>query len=340
MIIKDTVQLDYKDLMLLPRDSELESRKDVIIHTTLFGYYCKYDIENIVPIMSANMGAFGFRFYDAMVAEDCMPVIHKWHTIESLSNYYRLTDTSKMFITVGMNKEDIDKIKKLNTSKINIRIDSPNGHNQQFLDQVSRVRDTFKEDAFIIAGNVVTGDRTQKVIKAGADMAVVGIGAGNQCDTRVKTGVGRPQASAVIECSEAAKDLWAGIIADGGIQSAGDAVKALALGADAVMLGSLLGGAKETDEHLVTRDGQKYKRFYGSASKTAQDKFYKSKDNSYRAEEGITTLLPYTGSLKNTLSDIKGGIRSACTFLGTDSVRGLYERAIFQKVNNQVSRMK
>lgn len=366
MKIVEEYQLDYQDLMLAPTNSEISSRKDVDTQIELPRLYSSYSpVGN--PIFNANMGPFSFDFAYQMLKNNCFGLLHKWEPKDKIVDFVLGVDDKhkecekvyyhqktknpldNLFFTMGTRPEDLfvleDVFKRLENAgcslvSYNIRIDSPNGHNTQFLNTIDKCRNKFGNKAFIAAGNIVTGEKTKEVLQAGADMAVVGIGPGNQCQTRVKAAVGRPQASAVIDCAATARDMGGGIIADGGIKIPADVVKALSLGAHAVMIGSMFGGANETQEaKVINKDGIECKPFYGSASQMAHDKFYANKSMNYKSFEGICSLLPCTGPAKTTIDDILGGIRSAGSFIGAKSVKEFYEKAILYKVHNQISRM-
>ena len=182
---------------------------------------------------------------------------------------------------------------------------------------------------------------TAELILAGADIVKVGIGSGSVCTTRIKTGVGYPQLSSVIECADAAHGIGGHIIADGGCNSSGDMVKAFAAGADFVMLGGMLAGHEECDGELVFEDDNPEPigmEFYGMASKTAMDKYGHS-NREYRGEEGKTVTVPYRGPVRDTITDILGGIRSACTYVGAKRLKDLPKCTTFVRVNNTHNRI-
>jgi GMP reductase len=222
-------------------------------------------------------------------------------------------------------------------------MDIANGYSEHFADAVRKVRDEFP-DLVIIAGNVVTREMTEELILAGADIVKVGIGPGSVCTTRIQTGVGYPQLSAVIECADAAHGLGGHIIADGGCNSSGDVAKAFAAGADFVMLGGMLAGHDEGGGEVITRkyitdefqdDGRtrKFKekhfvQFYGMSSESANDKHFGGLKN-YRSSEGRTVLVPYRGPVARTVQEILGGVRSACTYTGALKLKQLSKCATF-----------
>jgi GMP reductase len=206
-------------------------------------------------------------------------------------------------------------------------IDVANGYSERFLDYVARFREKYPHIT-IIAGNVVTADLTEELILRGADIVKVGIGPGSVCTTRIKTGVGYPQLSAVIECMDAAHGLGGHIIADGGCSSSGDVVKAFGAGADFVMLGGMMAGTDESG--FEVKDNMV--EFYGSSTTQAQE------DNGgvqgHRTSEGRIVRLPYKGSVTNVVTDVLGGLRSGCTYVGANKLKNLSKCTTFVKVNN------
>ena len=182
-----------------------------------------------------------------------------------------------------------------------------------------------------MAGNVVTPEMTEELILSGVDIVKVGIGPGSVCTTRKKTGIGYPQLSAVIECADAAHGLRGHIIADGGCTVPGDVVKAFAAGADFVMLGGMLAGHKEGG---AVPDGEN--KFYGMSSDTAMD-LHSGGVANYRASEGKTVKIPYRGEVSETMKDILGGLRSACTYVGASELKELSKRTTFVRITQQLN---
>ncbi len=190
----------------------------------------------------------------------------------------------------------------------------------------------------IIAGNVVTGEMCEELILSGADIVKVGIGPGSVCTTRVKTGVGYPQLSAVIECADAAHGLGGQIISDGGCTMPGDVAKAFGGGADFVMLGGMLAGHEESGGTIVEENGEKFMLFYGMSSESAMTRHVGGVAK-YRAAEGKTVKLPLRGPVENTARDILGGLRSACTYVGASRLKELTKRTTFIRVQEQENRV-
>lgn len=239
-------------------------------------------------------------------------------------------------VSTGTSDADFQKTKDimaLSDELIFICVDIANGYSEHLVEYVERVRAEFP-DKVISAGNVVTGDMCEELILAGADIVKVGIGPGSVCTTRVKTGVGYPQLSAIIECGDAAHGLGGMIIGDGGCSCAGDVSKAFGGGADFVMLGGMLAGHEESGGEIIEKDGETFMKFYGMSSQSAMDK-HSGGVAKYRAAEGKTVLLPFRGSVHGTISDILGGVRSTCTYVGAAKLKELTKRTTFIRVQEQ-----
>merc|ERR1719327_272937 len=216
-----------------------------------------------------------------------------------------------------------------------ICIDVANGYSEAFVQAIRNVRKQFPEHT-IMAGNVVTKEMTEELILAGADIIKVGIGPGSVCTTRKQTGVGYPQVSAVMECADAAHGLGGRIVSDGGCTCPGDVAKAFGAGADFVMLGGMLAGHDESAGDLVEVGGEYFKTFYGMSSDTAMNK-YAGGVAEYRSSEGKTVKVPYKGPVDETIRDILGGVRSACTYVGASELRELPKRTTFIRVTQQLN---
>ena len=175
---------------------------------------------------------------------------------------------------------------------------------------------------------------TQELVLSGADIVKVGIGPGSVCTTRIQTGVGYPQLSAVIECADAAHGLGAHVIADGGCTCPGDVAKGFGGGADFVMLGGMLAGHDEGNGKIVKVNGEKYIEFYGSSSEVANKKHYGGLSN-YRSSEGRKVRVKYRGKINDTILNILGGVRSSCTYVGAPSLKQLSKCTTFVRVSNQ-----
>jgi GMP reductase len=218
-----------------------------------------------------------------------------------------------------------------------ICIDVANGYSEHFVQFLLRVRESFPGKT-ICAGNVVTGEMVEELILSGADIVKVGIGPGSVCTTRVKTGVGYPQLSAVIECADAAHGLGGQIVSDGGCSVPGDIAKAFGGGADFTMLGGMLAAHDECEGTVVEDQGEQFMLFYGMSSESAM-KRHVGGVAQYRAAEGKTVRLPLRGPVEDTVKDILGGLRSACTYVGAERLKELTKRTTFIRVAEQENRV-
>jgi len=337
MRIEEEVKLDYSDVLFRPKRSTLSSRKDVDLSRT---YKFKYSNNEWtgVPIMAANMDGVGELGVAEKLSEfNMITCLTKQHGVKQLKQYKKIKSIYKnIALSIGIKEEDFDRLdyllKEFSFIKF-ICIDVANGYSERFSKFIKSVRDKYPTKT-IIAGNVVTADMTQELILSGADIVKVGIGPGSVCTTRIQTGVGYPQLSAVMECADAAHGLGAHIIADGGCTCPGDVAKGFGGGADFVMLGGMLAGHDEGKGKVVKRNGNKYIEFYGSSSLTANKKHYGGLSN-YRSSEGRVVSVKYRGKINDTISDMLGGIRSSCTYVGAPSLKQLSKCTTFVRVSNQ-----
>ena len=269
-----------------------------------------------------------FEIAESLKKEKMLTAIHKFYSFEQWAKSINSNqiDLEHCAVTFGVEEaENADeffnylKKNKLNKPKF-ICLDVANGYTELFLDLVKKIRSKF--DNPLIAGNVVTGEMTEALILAGADIVKIGIGPGSVCTTRTVTGVGYPQLSAIIECADAAHGLRGHVISDGGCSTPGDVAKAFGAGADFVMLGGMFAGHEESGGELIEKDGKKYKQFYGMSSDTAMERYYGDIKN-YRASEGETIALEYKGPIDKTIQQILGGLRSAATYVGAKDIKDL-----------------
>ena len=337
MRIEEELKLDYSDVLFRPKRSTLSSRKDVDLNRTYKFKYSRNEWSGI-PIMAANMDGVGeLGIAEALSTNEMITCLTKQHDVKKLSKYKNLKKNYKnIALSIGIKKEDfdnLDKILKEYSFFKFICIDVANGYSEHFSSFLKKVRDKYPTKT-LIAGNVVTADMTQELILSGADIVKVGIGPGSVCTTRIQTGVGYPQLSAVIECADAAHGLGAHIIADGGCTCPGDVAKAFGGGADFVMLGGMFAGHDEGSGKVVKSNGSKYIEFYGSSSDTANKKHYGGL-SSYRSSEGRTVRVKYRGKIKDTILNILGGLRSSCTYVGAPSLKQLSKCTTFVRVTKQ-----
>jgi len=343
MRIEYDIKLGFKDVMIRPKRSTLKSRSEVNLDRDFKFLHSPLTWEG-VPIIAANMDTVGtFEMAKALSKNKLFTAIHKHYSIAEWSEF--LNNSPKgiedyIAVSIGISEHEtkrLAEIIKLNPKLKFICIDVANGYSEYFAEFVKQTREQYPEKV-IIAGNVVTGEMVEELLLSGADIIKVGIGPGSVCTTRVKTGVGYPQLSAIIECADAAHGLGGQIISDGGCSNPGDIAKAFGAGADFVMLGGMLAGHDESGGELTKKNGESYKHFYGMSSSTAMEKHVGGVAE-YRASEGKTVEVPYRGKVENTLQDILGGLRSTCTYVGAARLKELTKRTTFIRVAEQENKV-
>jgi|TARA_B100000073_G_scaffold130991_1_gene107320 GMP reductase len=372
MRLETEIKLDYNNVLIRPKRSTLGSRKivDLARGFTFVNYkgpMLKNDEDKHyrgIPIMASNMDGVGtFEMADTLAREQLMTCLVKTYEVMELVNYFDGIENDDNFRTeyvamsIGITERDDEKFRNVYEQvdgKLKyVCIDVANGYSERFVQFVRDFRKHYPE-IVIIAGNVVTGEMTEELILSGADIVKVGIGPGSVCTTRIQTGVGYPQLSAVIECSDAAHGLGGHIIADGGCTCPGDVAKAFAGGADFVMLGGMLAGHDEGGGEVITKDfitsevtgpahrtllhsggptdrvikQEKFVQFYGMSSRAANDKHFGGLKD-YRSSEGREVMVPYRGPVRMTLQDILGGLRSTCTYAGAQRLKHLSKCTTF-----------
>ena len=346
MRIETEVKLDFKDVLIRPKRSTLSTRSNVDISREFRFRHAGVDYHG-VPIIAANMDTIGtFDMARALDPFELSVALHKHYGVEECVTFFAaLERKSAAFYSMGIAKADEEKFAAVmersgSGDQCSIRyvcIDVANGYTESFVKFVAKIRTAYPH-LVIMAGNVCTGEMTEELILSGADIVKVGIGPGSVCTTRKMTGVGYPQLSAIIECADAAHGLEGHICADGGCTTPGDIAKAFGGGADFVMLGGMLAGHAEAGGEPVERDGQQYRRFYGMSSKAAMER-YAGGVSEYRAAEGKEVLVPFRGPVAATASEILGGVRSACTYVGARRLRELSKRTTFVRVTQQLNEM-
>ena len=337
MRIEEEIKLDYSDVLFRPKRSTLKSRKEVDLTRTYKFKHSKREWEG-VPIIASNMDGVGeLEVANSLSKFKILTALTKQHDVNSINNFKPIKAIFNFVaLSCGTSKESYDRLNSIireHTYVQFICIDVANGYSENFRHFVASVREKYPSKT-IIAGNVVTADMTQELILSGADIVKVGIGPGSVCTTRIQTGVGYPQLSAVIECADAAHGLGAHMIADGGCTCPGDVAKAFGGGADFVMLGGMLAGHKEGGGKIISENEKDYIEFYGSSSEEANEKHYGGLAD-YRTSEGKKVKIPFRGQLNETIRDILGGVRSSCTYVGAPSLKQLSKCTTFIRVSNQ-----
>ena len=361
MRIEEDLKLDYKDVLIRPKRSTLASRKEVGLERTLVFRNARDRESNKfvysgVPIMAANMDSVGtFAMADELGKHGLFTCLVKTYPVEELVMYFNSDPERSTHVaySMGVSNDEFHKFtrvyEKTNGIIDYVCIDVANGYSERFADYVQKVRTAFPH-VVIIAGNVVTGDMTQELILQGADIVKVGIGPGSVCTTRIQTGVGYPQLSAVIECADAAHGLGGHIIADGGCTCPGDVAKAFAGGADFVMLGGMLSGHDEGGGDVIERaylsneldsatgerivDNEYFVQFYGMSSEAANKKHFGGLKD-YRSSEGREVWVDYRGPVQPTVQDLLGGLRSTCTYVGANNLKQLSKCTTFVRCTQQ-----
>ncbi|MBE6454335.1 MAG: GMP reductase [Alphaproteobacteria bacterium] len=366
--IKDSTELDFCDVLFMPKRTTLNSRSEAdVIKEYKFKYY-PHTLKTC-GIMAANMATTGtFEINNVLQKYQAITCLHKHYDFQKEENIQYIAKNFKKkesdknsytFISTGL-KDDKKKLFKVLGNKDfkidKLCIDIANGYIPKLLEFVKEVRAKFPY-LLIMVGNVVTGDMTQDLILSGADIVKVGIGPGSVCTTRKLTGVGRPQLSAILECADAAHGVGGLVCADGGCTCAGDVAKAFGAGADFVMLGGMFAGTDEaagdliekvvqtnqivgvddkTKEVTFLQKREKYKQFYGMSSQLAQEKHFGGMA-CYRASEGKVVEVAYKGSVENVIMEILGGVRSTMSYIGARRLKDIPKCTTFYRVNRQLN---
>lgn len=344
MKIEEGTKLDFSDVLIRPKRSTLSSRSEVVLEREFYFPNAKRKWSGI-PIAVSNMDTTGtFEMYQALLPHKMLTCLHKFYTPEDFQTL--MNTMGKSFnpdyfaITIGTRDADYQNLLKIIDifKPTFVCIDIANGYSYHFLEFVTKVRKLLP-DVILIGGNVVTREMVEELIIAGGlDIVKVGLGSGSACITRLQTGVGYPQLSAVMECADAAHGVDGFIMSDGGIQHVGDFSKAFGAGSDFVMAGSMFAGHDESAGELIETENGKYKQFYGMSSAHAMKKYYGTVAK-YRTSEGKCVKTKYKGTVDNTILDILGGIRSTMTYIGSRKLKHISKCTTFLRVNNQVNQL-
>jgi GMP reductase len=345
-------------VLIRPKRSTLASRKEVSLEREYTFKHSGYKWRG-VPIMASNMDGVGtFGMSAALAGHGMITCLVKSYNLKDFEDNTTLFFSNNAAVSTGTSDRDFTNIQSLLYKYHDmiqfICIDVANGYSEHFGNFVARVRKLYPTKT-IIAGNVVTADMAQELVLRGADIIKCGIGSGAVCTTRIQTGVGYPQLSAVIEVADAVHGLGAHMISDGGCTCPGDIAKAIAAGADFVMLGGMLAGHKEGGGNIIEEiyetnqiiidpetnkrlgkleEKKQFVQFYGMSSDTAMEKHHGGVAE-YRSSEGRTVRVPYKGTVGKTIQDILGGVRSTCTYVGAKTLKDLSKCTTFVRVNKQ-----
>lgn len=319
--------LTFDDLLIVPQKSEVRSRRDPSLTTRLT------KTKSIqAPFISANMDTITeHQMATAMNQLGGLGILHRFMSIpDQVAQVQKVKESGAQIISasIGVNDDFQERAKALIQAGVNVvTIDIAHGHSVQMLETMRHLKDSFPQIE-IIAGNVATPQATLDLIEAGADAIKVGIGPGSMCTTRIITGCGVPQITAIALCSEVARDKGVPIIADGGIRTSGDIMKALCAGADAVMLGSMLSGTIETPGEI--KGGKK--QYRGMASKSAQVSWRGGVPEGM-APEGESTLVTVKGTVRDVILELSGGLRSGMSYINASSIAEISTNALFMEMS-------
>lgn len=351
MRIINEIKLDFDDVLIQPKRSETGSRADVNLYRTFKMLHNKKTLSGI-PIIAANLDTVGTLAMAQTLNElGLYACLHKFYKPHEYVDYFKANPINRTFYTMGISDSDFEKLKYIKDEVYldKICLDVANGYTKFFVDKVKKVRDMFPH-ATIMAGNVATPDMTQELIVNGADIVKIGIGPGAFCETRKVTGVGYPQLSAIIETMDVAHEMNSHICSDGGCRTSGDIAKAICAGSDFVMLGNMLSGHDECEgewlyeqklEHwnnglieprFINTDKKRALRVYGMSSKEAMERHYGGVAE-HRSPEGKCVEVPYKGPVKGTVNQILGGLRSTCSYVGTNDIKSLSKCTTFIRVS-------
>ena len=351
---------DFRDVLILPKKSKINSRKDVVLERTIV--FQNGVTWTGIPIVAANMTTIGtLDLYKVLSSYKIITALHKFHKLQDLLDYNKANSESKLnpdyfMISTGIGSDDYTNLTLIldNFDCKFICVDIANGYISKFNDFCKTLRAEYPEK-IILAGNVCTSEGVELLNDLEIDIHKIGIGGGSACTTRIQTGVGMPQLSCILECVQACKEYnnisfkiyynydhhklkRSFILSDGGITCPGDLAKAFGAGADFVMIGGAFAGHDENPGQMIVdeKTGTKQKLFYGMSSTYAMKNNYAANNNTdYRSSEGRELKVPYKGALKNTIDNYLGGLRSACTYTNSANLEELALNTKFICVNNQ-----
>jgi IMP dehydrogenase len=354
----------FDDVLIVPKFSDVQSRKEVDLSTKIGKEFMT------LPIISANMDTVtNVRMAQSMIENGAQACLHRFGTIQENANDFLVTagylPGKCAMVSVGLGVSELQRAKELH--KYGARtfvIDVAHGAQLAVAQHVKMLREIIGPRNAIVVGNFATADSVKAFldqdIALEVDAIKVGIGPGSACTTRIKTGVGFPQLSAIVEIAKLLKSTPIKVIADGGMKTSGDIAKALGAGAHAVMLGGMLAGTDETpgevlyvhdvgsgtlskDSHdsgvamgYLNNDWTGVKKYRGSASKESYTD--QGKNTDYRTAEGESFMVPYKGPVKNILQDIEGGLRSALTYVGARNIKEFHEKVEFIRISSATAK--
>jgi len=308
----------FDDILLIPSYNHYESRR--LVDTSSTDRTGKLRLE--LPVISSNMDTVTeTEMANFMTTRGGMGALHRFCSVDDNVKMFKAC-TGKVFVSVGTSDRELERVEALRSAGAEyFCLDVAHAHARYVGRMLKKIRDIVKDSACLLAGNVATYAGADYLASCGADMIKVGIGGGSVCTTRIKTGFGVPTLFSIKDCARVDRSL----VADGGLRSPGDIVKALAFGADFVMLGGIFAGTRPTPGKVIEKDGRKVKEYRGMASREAQENF-SGVMSDWKTAEGVSTFVPYREDEEAILSDIVGGLRSGLTYGGAATVRELQRK--------------
>lgn len=329
--------LSYDDVLLVPQYSEIDSRSDVDLSTQITPR-----VRLQIPIISANMSdVTGVEMAVAIGKLGGLGVLPRFITIESQANMVAKVKKQNVLVGAAIGIRDWEeRSQALVKAGCDILfLDVAHGHMRKAIETTKNLKNVFGKFVDIVSGNVATNQAAYDLFKAGADCVKVGIGPGSICTTRIVTGCGVPQITAILEAKEAAIRFKKTIIADGGVKNSGDIVKGLAAGANAIMCGNLIAGTKEAPGKLIKKEGKIFKTYNASTSLAEKKNHIKANNNlspNYIMQiEGIESLIPYKGPLEALVKRITANVRSGLSYSGAKNIQELQKKAKFTRITFQ-----
>ena len=321
--------ITYDDVLLVPSYNHWESRK--VVDISVRDRTEKLSLE--LPLMTANMDTITeAEMVNFIGAKGGIGVLHRFMSIDKNVEIYKKCEHSA-FVSIGCTAEELERAEALKGAGATMFcVDVAHAHAKYVGKTLKNIRDMLGKEACLMAGNVATYAGADYLASCGADIIKVGIGGGGVCTTCIKTGFGVPNLTAIQECSRVSRS----IVADGGIRTPGDIVKALAFGADFVMVGSMLAGTTPTPGEVLTKVGQggeetKVKIFRGMASSEVQDDYHGGMAE-WRTAEGVSTEVPFNNNEDGIIADIIGGLRSGMTYAGASTIKELQRKLVYVKI--------
>ena len=333
--IKDSFTFD--DVTLVPQYSSVLPAETKTVHKL------SNNLNLQIPLMSSAMDTVTESKMAIAIAKlGGIGIIHRNLSIEKQIEEIKKVKKNNYLVgaAIGVNPRDFERAQELSRFKTDlIVIDTAHGHTQKVLNMIKKVKKKLK-NCILCAGNIATGKAAKFLADSGVDIVKVGIGPGSICTTRLVAGIGVPQLSAVLEVKKALKNYRTKIISDGGIKFSGDLAKAIAAGADAIMIGSLFSGTTESPGKIIRYKGKLYKNFRGMGSVGAMnagsaDRYYqkKSKDISKYVPEGVESMVKFKGSVKEIIYNLVGGLKSSMGYMGAKTIKDLQKKGKFLKIS-------